>query len=135
MDRRARTGMKWRASRAEIARRLLRAPRCEEREAAMRRVIRQIPRGKVATYSQVAAAAGYPLYHRQVVQVLRNCGDTLPWQRVLGAGGEIRLKREMAHEQRTRLQMEGVRFRGKRVVMEEHQHVFRTWELPGEGSG
>ena len=95
----------------------------------MRRVILQIPRGKVATYSQVAAAAGYPLYHRQVVQLLHKSGDSLPWQRVVGAGGQIRLKREAAHEQRTRLEMEGVRFRGKRIVMEEHQHVFRTWEM------
>ena len=95
----------------------------------MRRVVRRIPRGKVATYAQVAAAAGYPLYHRQVVQLLRKSGDSLPWQRVVGAGGEIRLKRDMAEEQRVRLQMEGVRFRGRRVVMEDHQHVFRGWEL------
>jgi methylated-DNA-protein-cysteine methyltransferase-like protein len=77
----------------------------------------------------VAAAAGYPLYHRQVVQLLRKSGDSLPWQRVVGAGGEIRLKRDMAEEQRVRLQMEGVRFRGRRVTMEDHQHVFRVWEL------
>ncbi len=95
----------------------------------MRKVIRRIPRGKVATYAQVAAAAGYPLYHRQVVQLLRKSGNSLPWQRVVGAGGEIRLKRDMAEEQRMRLQMEGVRFRGRRVAMEDHRHVFRVWEL------
>lgn len=95
----------------------------------MRKVVRQIPRGKVVTYAQVAAAAGYPLYHRQVVQLLRKSGDSLPWQRVVGAGGQIRLQREAAHEQRTRLEMEGVRFRGKRIAMEDHQHVFRTWEM------
>ena len=99
------------------------------RDAAIRRAVLSIPRGRVATYGQVAAAAGYPLYHRQVVQLLRMSGDRLPWQRVVGAGGEIRLKRDMAHEQRTRLEMEGVKFRGRRVVMEDHQHVFRTWEL------
>jgi methylated-DNA-protein-cysteine methyltransferase-like protein len=99
------------------------------RDAAMRKVIRQIPRGKVATYGQVAAAAGYPLYHRQVVQLLRESGDSLPWQRVVGAGGRIRLKRELAHDQRVRLEMEGVRFHGQRVAMEDHQHRFRTWEL------
>jgi methylated-DNA-protein-cysteine methyltransferase-like protein len=95
----------------------------------MRKVIRSIPRGNVATYAQVAAAAGYPLYHRQVVQLLRRSGEALPWQRVVGAGGLIRLKREMAHEQRVRLEMEGVRFRGRRVIMEDHHHVFRPWEL------
>jgi methylated-DNA-protein-cysteine methyltransferase-like protein len=110
-------------------RRLLRARPSDGRDAAIRKVIRQIPRGRVATYAQVAAAAGYPLYHRQVVQVLRKAGDALPWHRVLGAGGEIRLKGDMAHEQRVRLEMEGVRFRGKRVAIEDHRHIFRTWEI------
>jgi len=118
-----------RPSAREITRRLLKAAPSVERDRAMRKVIRSIPKGRVATYSQVAAAAGYPLYHRQVVQLLRRSGDALPWQRVVGAGGEIKLKLDMAYEQRMRLQMEGVRFRGKRVAMDDHQHVFRTWEL------
>jgi methylated-DNA-protein-cysteine methyltransferase-like protein len=113
----------------EVARRLLRAPASERREAAIRKAIRQIPRGKVATYAQVAAAAGYPLHHRQVVQVLRKAGDSLPWQRVVGAGGHIRLKRDMGYDQRVRLEMEGVRFRGTRVAMEDHQHAFRPWDF------
>jgi methylated-DNA-protein-cysteine methyltransferase-like protein len=113
----------------EVARRLLRAPKSAQREAAMRKVIRQIPRGKVATYGQVAAAAGYPLYHRHVARLLRGAGNSLPWQRVVGAGGAIKLKYEAALEQRTRLEMEGVRFRGKRVDMAEHQHRFAGWEF------
>jgi len=117
-----------RPSPQEITRRLLKAPPSAERDAAIRRVVRQIPKGKVATYGQVAAAAGYPLYHRQVVQVLRKAGDALPWHRVLGAGGRIRLQREAGAEQRMRLELEGVRFRGRNVDMEAHQHTFRTWE-------
>ena len=113
----------------EVARRLIRAPKSEQRDAQIRKTIRSIPKGKVATYSQVAAAAGYPLYHRQVAQLLRRAGGSLPWQRVLGAGGEIKLKFEAGLEQRMRLEMEGVRFRGKRVDMTEHQHRFRTWEF------
>jgi methylated-DNA-protein-cysteine methyltransferase-like protein len=113
----------------EITRRLLRAPASEKRDAAIRKAIRQIPRGKVATYAQVAAAAGYPLYHRQVVQVLRKAGGSLPWQRVVGAGGRIRLQRDMGHDQRLRLEIEGVTFRGNRVLMELHQHKFRPWEF------
>src|SRR5664280_2938061 len=113
----------------EAARRLMRAPKGAHRDAAMRQAVRRIPRGKVATYGQVAAAAGYPLYHRHVAQLLQKSGGTLPWQRVVGAGGAIKLKREAGLEQRTRLEMEGVRFRGKRVDMVEHQHRFRTWEL------
>jgi methylated-DNA-protein-cysteine methyltransferase-like protein len=114
----------------EAARQLLRVRRDARREAAFRRAIRQIPRGKVATYGQVAAAAGYPLYHRQVAQLLRASPvGSLPWQRVLGSGGAIRLGGEAALEQRLRLEMEGVRFRGKRVDMDAHQHRFRVWEL------
>jgi len=113
----------------EAARKLMRAPKSAPRDAAFRRMIRQIPRGKVATYGQVAAAAGYPLYHRHVAQLLRQSGGTLPWQRVVGAGGAIKLKYEAALEQRHRLEMEGVRFRGKRVDMAEHQHRFRPWEF------
>ena len=113
----------------EVARRLIRAPKSEQRDAAIRKAVRQIPRGKVATYGQVAAAAGYPLFHRQVAQVLRKAGNSLPWQRVVGAGGAIKLKYESGLEQRTRLELEGVRFRDRRVDMVEHQHRFRGWEL------
>ncbi len=120
--------MAKRPSVREVTRRLLKARPSLERDAAIRKIIRQVPRGKVATYSQVAAAAGYPLYHRQVVQVLRKSGDALPWHRIVGAGGEIKFRGAMAIEQRTRLEFEGVRFRGKRVDMGAHQHVFRTWE-------
>ena len=112
----------------EAARRLLRAPKSAQRDAAFRKVIRQIPRGRVATYAQVAAAAGYPLYHRHVAQLLHREGNALPWQRVVGAGGQIKLKYEAGLEQRARLEMEGVRFRGKRVDMVEHQHRFKGWD-------
>ena len=118
-----------RLNRRELELRLIKAPKDARREAAFRKAIRQIPRGKVATYGQVAAAAGYPLYHRHVAKLLRSSGGTLPWQRVVGAGGAIKLKYEAGLEQRTRLEMEGVRFRGKRVDMAEHQFHFRTWEF------
>jgi methylated-DNA-protein-cysteine methyltransferase-like protein len=115
--------------RHEVERRLRRAPKSAQRDSAFRKAIRSIPKGKVATYGQVAAAAGYPLYHRHVAQLLQRSGGTLPWQRVVGAGGSIKLKMEAGLEQRTRLQMEGVIFRGKRVDMEQHQHVFKPWEF------
>lgn len=102
----------------------------EIRDSAFRRVIESIPKGKVATYGQVAAAAGYPLYHRAVARLLRTAAPgRLPWQRVVGAGGEIKLRFEAAAEQRLRLTMEGVRFQGKRVDLKAHQHQFRVWEL------
>ncbi len=104
--------------------------RNEDRDTAFMRVIRSIPKGKVATYGQVAAAAGYPLYHRAVARLLRtNPPETLPWQRVLGAGGAIKLPGTSGREQKLRLKMEGVKFQGAKVDMNGHQHEFRIWEL------
>ena len=101
----------------------------QQRDAAFRRIIRSVPRGKVSTYGKVAAAAGYPLYHRAVAQLLRKQAlNRLPWQRIVGAGGEIKLRGEAAAEQRLRLTMEGVRFSGKRVDMDACEHVLRSWE-------
>ena len=102
----------------------------ELRDESFRRVIRSSPKGKVAAYGQVAAAAGYPMYHRAVARLLRTTPVLdLPWQRVLGAGGEIKLRGSAAKEQRLRLQMEGVTFKGPRVDMAAHQYEFRVWEL------
>jgi len=85
--------------------------------------IRKIPRGKVATYGGVAQAGGYPGAARQVVGILRSSLG-LPWQRVLGAGGEIKLRGDSAIEQRLRLEAEGVTFRGRRVDMKKHEFKF-----------
>jgi alkylated DNA nucleotide flippase Atl1 len=85
--------------------------------------IRSIPRGKVSTYGAVAKGAGYPGAARQVVAALRDAVG-LPWQRVLGAGGAIKLRGEYAFEQRFRLEAEGVTFRGRKVNMKLHEHKF-----------
>jgi methylated-DNA-protein-cysteine methyltransferase-like protein len=98
--------------------------KAEEMRAAIRQTILSIPRGKVATYGQVAEAAGYPRYHRQVAQVLNKHGEMLPWHRVLGAGGQLKTGKAARLEQRMLLEMEGVRFRGARVDMKQHQNVF-----------
>jgi len=76
--------------------------------------IRKIPRGKVSSYGAIARAAGYPGYARQVAQILHRLPG-LQWHRVLGAGGEIKLRGDSALEQCLRLQAEGVSFRGRRV--------------------
>jgi methylated-DNA-protein-cysteine methyltransferase-like protein len=101
----------------------------EQRDRAFRHIICSVPRGRVSTYGKVAAAAGYPLYHRAVARLLRKDGlRGVPWQRIVGAGGEIKLRGEAAAEQRLRLSMEGVKFRGKRVNMQLAEHTFRSWE-------
>jgi methylated-DNA-protein-cysteine methyltransferase-like protein len=89
----------------------------------MWRQIRRIPRGKVATYGDVAYAAGFPGAARQVVWALHGSRG-LPWQRVVGAGGKILLTGEHGMEQRFRLENEGVRFVGLRVDMRAHQFSF-----------
>jgi methylated-DNA-protein-cysteine methyltransferase related protein len=107
----------------------------EPRDIAFRRIILSIPPGKVSTYGRVAAAAGYPRFHRAVARLLRtDPPDQLPWHRVLGAGGEIKLRGSPAREQRARLKLEGVRFRGKRVDMEQFEHVLKPWEVYSESA-
>lgn len=102
----------------------------EERDLAFRRMILSIPPGRVSTYGGVAAAAGYPRYHRAVARLLRTDPvDQLPWHRVLGAGGEIKLRGAAAREQRSRLKLEGVGFNESRVDMERFEHALKPWEI------
>jgi methylated-DNA-protein-cysteine methyltransferase-like protein len=104
----------------------------EQRDMAFRRMILSIPPGKVSTYGSVAAAAGYPRYHRAVARLLRTDPFAqLPWHRVVGVGGEIKLRGAAAHEQRARLKLEGVQFSGKRVDMEKFRHLLKPWEIYG----
>ena len=91
--------------------------------SAISNAIRQIPRGRVSTYGAVAKAAGYPRCARHVARVLKLV-DGLPWQRVLGSGGRISLRGELAMEQRFLLEAEGVRFRGRRADMKAFEHRF-----------
>ena len=88
--------------------------------------IARIPKGKVSTYGAIAKAAGFARGARYVASTLRHFSGGLPWHRVLGAGGEIKLRGHAAFEQRTRLEMEGVRFRGRRVNMKECEFKFRA---------
>ena len=92
----------------------------------IRAVVAKIPRGRVATYGAVAEAAGFPGNARRVAWALRKTDGILPWHRVLGAGGKIRLPREAGAEQRLRLESEGVAFKGGRVSMEQHEFRFRS---------
>lgn len=110
---------------------LRRALRTDEpRDLAFRRMILSIPPGKVSTYGKVAAAAGYPQYHRAVARLLRtDPPDQLPWHRVLGAGGKIKLRGEAAREQRARLELEGVQFNGRTVEMERFEHMLKPWDV------
>ena len=74
-------------------------------------VVRRIPRGKVATYGQVAELAGLGRAARQVGYALHALSgrSVLPWHRVINSGGRISLPPEAGGlEQRFRLLEEGV---------------------------
>jgi methylated-DNA-protein-cysteine methyltransferase-like protein len=75
-------------------------------------IVRRIPRGKVATYGQIARALGAPHAARTVGWAMRVAdSDAVPWHRVVNARGEISLRPTTGyHEQRARLMAEGVRF-------------------------
>ena len=88
------------------------------------KVVRRIPKGKVATYGDVAKAAGFPGAARQVVWALRASKRPLPWHRVLGANGRIRLPGEQGLEQRFRLRSERAKFLGDRVDLKQSGFSF-----------
>ena len=92
--------------------------------ARIRATIRKVPRGKVATYGDVAYAAGCPGAARPVGWALPGSGGLLPWQRVVGAGGKILLPGVKGAEQRFLLQSEGVAFIGLRVDMKQHRYAW-----------
>ena len=93
----------------------------DEKQSRVLRCIRSVPVGKVSTYGAIARAAGWPGAARQVVRILHQA-QGLPWHRVVGAGGAIKLGGEGAAEQKFRLRMEGVTFRGARVDMAKHEY-------------
>lgn len=74
--------------------------------------IRAIPRGRVATYGQIAVLAGSPKGARQVSWVLNSCSrsENLPWHRVVNSQGTISLQGDGKLEQRCLLETEGIRF-------------------------
>ncbi len=81
----------------------------------IRQVVAKIPRGRVMTYGDVAAAAGMPGAARTVGYAMRALGTAVPWQRVLGRKNPRTAQITIADargkaEQRRRLEQEGVVF-------------------------
>ncbi len=89
----------------------------------IRATILKIPRGHVSTYGAVARAAGFPRGARLVVRTLGQ-SHGLPWHRVVAAGGRIAIPGEGGLDQRFRLEMEGVKFSGRKVRMAEFEYKF-----------
>jgi methylated-DNA-protein-cysteine methyltransferase-like protein len=89
------------------------------------RAVAAIPRGRVATYGQVARLIGLPRGARAVGWALRALPERLaarvPWHRVVGAGGRISPRAGAGPAlQRRRLRAEGVQFVAGRVDLARH---------------
>lgn len=78
------------------------------------KVVKRIPEGRVATYGQVAALAGYPRHARQVGYTLSalDADTNVPWHRVINARGKVSLRGLSGSDdfQRLLLEEEGVEF-------------------------
>jgi len=76
--------------------------------------VRSVPPGKVVTYGQVAGTLeDVSLTARQVGAAMRNVPADVPWQRVVGAGGNLPIAKvslELKSRQRELLEQEGVVF-------------------------
>ena len=79
----------------------------------VKQFIKTIPKGKVATYGQIAVMAGNSRGVRGVVWILHSSSQkaNLPWHRVINRKGKISLPPgEGYEEQKVRLEAEGVQF-------------------------
>lgn len=97
----------------------------------MLRLVRAIPRGRVATYGQLAALVGHPRSARAVGAALRASSAAVPWHRVVNACGGISRRAPAASmlTQRIRLEQEGVALGRGRVALGRY-----GWQpVPGTG--
>jgi methylated-DNA-protein-cysteine methyltransferase-like protein len=92
-------------------------------QRAVYRLVREIPRGQIATYGQLAAILGWPRAARAVGHAMRQCPAELPWHRVVNASGGISLRANVGSmlTQRLRLEQEGVPVRRGRVRLDRHR--------------
>lgn len=88
-------------------------------------LVAAVPRGRVATYGQIAALAGFPNHARYVGTTLKNLpsGTKLPWQRIINGRGELSFPAgsEAWRRQKERLEAEGVVFIGGRISLKRFQ--------------
>ena len=96
----------------------------EARREALYLVLAQVPQGKVVSYGELAQLAGLGRAARWVGRTLSQLpdGTTLPWHRVIAAGGRLSLTAgsPSGAEQRARLRAEGISILNERVDMRRH---------------
>lgn len=92
-------------------------------ESAVYALVRQIPKGQVATYGQLAALLGAPRAARAVGYAMKRCPSGVPWQRVLNARGGISLRANVSGmvTQRILLEHEGVSLRRGRANLTRYR--------------
>ncbi len=76
------------------------------------KMVRAIPRGRVMSYGQVGALCGSNA--RTAAWALAACTPDVPWQRVVGVDGSLRIMKKsviLGMKQRELLEAEGVEFR------------------------
>jgi methylated-DNA-protein-cysteine methyltransferase-like protein len=87
------------------------------RYLSIRKIVRRIPRGRVATYGQIAELAGLEGHARQVGYALHHLPERsdVPWHRVINSRGEIspRTAGDSHELQRMLLEAEGVEMDGR----------------------
>ena len=94
-------------------------------------IVKKIPRGKVATYGQIAHLVGIPSQPRRIGYALSalNEDSNVPWQRVINAQGKIS-PRPFSDRQRTLLEKEGIIFtEGSQIDLQKFQwepHISST---------
>jgi methylated-DNA-protein-cysteine methyltransferase-like protein len=90
-------------------------------EDDVRQVLKKIPRGTVMTYGEVAEEAGHAGAARAVGNFLAHSVGRFPWWRIVTANGRLVPGNEREHA--TRLEAEGVKVSGGRVVMSSRRRV------------
>lgn len=103
--------------------------------AAVYRIVRRIPPGRVLTYGEIAARVGRPGGARAVGHAMRVCPADIPWHRVVNARGGISARAPQSGmvTQRIRLEHEGVAFRSGRVVLARHRWGMAAGAGPPHG--
>jgi methylated-DNA-protein-cysteine methyltransferase-like protein len=101
----------------------------QKQEASLRediwQVVATIPRGKVATYGQIARLCGHPSHARYVGTTMKNLpkGTKLPWHRVLRSDGALAFPVASApyKKQKELLEREKVVFRNYKVPLKQYR--------------
>ncbi|MEX0951223.1 MAG: methylated-DNA--[protein]-cysteine S-methyltransferase [Gammaproteobacteria bacterium] len=96
------------------------------------RVVADIPKGRVATYGQIASRLGYPRHARQVGYALAALTDeqAVPWHRVVNARGEISTRSQPGYAELQKLLLED-----EGVIFDEHDCISLQayqWQPDGE---